>query len=115
MKNKINYFMDKDTRLVLDNLTKVIVNENILLVDYTIGRLNDKKITAIRYLRDKNRMLIYGILKKYNPNAYEGFVDWANEKGIEWYGIGKDITEIKTRTNEELEKDKIEYYTKYWK
>ena len=92
MKSKITYFMEKDTRLILESLTKVIVNENILLVDYTIGRLKDKKITVVRYMKDKNRIIIYDKLKKYNFNFYKAFIDWAESNGIECYSIGKVIT-----------------------
>lgn len=90
MKNKIAYFMAKDTRLIVDNLTKVIINENELLVKYTTFRrnLDDLTITAIRYYKSKNTMIIYDKLKKYNFNVYEAFIEWANEKGIKWYSIG---------------------------
>lgn len=93
MKSKITYFMEKDTRLVLDNLTKVVINEDLLLVNYTILRrsLKDKKIPVVRYIKDKNRIIIYDKLKKYNSNVYKAFIEWANEKGIKWWSIGKVI------------------------
>ena len=92
MKNKIAYFMDKDTRLVIDNLRKVIINENLLLVYYTI---KDENSTVVRYIKNKNRVFIYDILKKYNSNIYKAFIEWANEKGIKWYSLGKVIIDEK--------------------
>lgn len=85
MKNKINYFMSKDTRLVLDNFRKVIISKNVLLVNYTTLRrtLRDEEIVVVSYIKNKNRMIIYDELKKYNSKIYEGFIQWANEKGIE--------------------------------
>lgn len=85
MKNKINYFMSKDTRLIVYNLTKIIINKDLLLIQYTILRENfkDKKIIVVRYLKSKNRLFINEELKDYNPSVYEGFIEWANEKGIE--------------------------------
>lgn len=102
MKSRIKYFMAKDTRLIDGNLTKVIVNENIVLVNYTVQKrsLKDEKETVVRYLRNKNRILIYGILKKYNPIVYEGFIDWAENKGIEWHSIGNEKEQIKELENE---------------
>lgn len=87
MIKKIRYFMAKDTRLIVDNLSKVIINEDLLLINYTILKRNfkDEKTTVIRYIKKKNRILIYDELKKYNPSVYEGFIGWANEKGIECY------------------------------
>lgn len=92
MKNKIDYFMKKDTRLVFNNLTKVIINENELLINYTILRKNfkDEETTVINYTKDKNRILIYDKLKKYNSKVYEGFIEWANEKRIKWYSVGEE-------------------------
>lgn len=97
MKNKIAYFMERDTRLILDNLSKVINNENELLVKYTVLRrsLKDKKTTVVRYMKNDNRLIIYDKLKKYNPNVYKGFIEWANEKGIKWYSLGKVIIDEK--------------------
>ena len=97
MKSKIDYFMKKDTRLVFNNLTKEIINENLLLVNYTIPRRNfkDEEIIVLRYIKNKNRMIIYDILKKYNPIVYVGFIEWANEKGIEWYSFGEVIIDEK--------------------
>lgn len=97
MKSKIDYFMKKDTRLVFNNLTKEIINENLLLVNYTIPRRNfkDEEIIVLRYIKNKNRMIIYDILKKYNPIVYVGFIEWANEKGIEWYSFGEAIIDEK--------------------
>ena len=94
MKSKIAYFMERDTRLVVDNLSKVIIGENILLINYTIlrKRLKDKEFTVIRYIKDKNRIIIYDKLKKYNPTVYKAFIDWAEENKIECYSIGKVIT-----------------------
>ena len=86
MKNKINYLMSRDTRLVLDNLRKVIINENELLVNYTILKkdLKDEEIIVVNYIKDKNRMIIYDVLKKYNHSIiYDAFIEWAHEKGIE--------------------------------
>lgn len=90
MKSKIDYFMARDTRLVFNNLTKVIIDENELLINYTILRQNfkDEETTVINYTKDKNRMIIYDKLKKYNSNVYEGFIKWANEKRIKWYSVG---------------------------
>lgn len=84
--------MDKDTRLVIDNLRKVIINENLLLVYYTI---KDENSTVVRYIKNKNRIFIYDILKKYNSNVYEGFIEWANEKDIKWYSLGEVIIDEK--------------------
>lgn len=97
MKNKIAYFMKRDTRLIESNLSKVIINENILLINYTVLRKNfkDKATTVIRYMRDKNRMIIYDELKKFNPNVYEGFIEWAEDNGIKWYSIGETIIDEK--------------------
>lgn len=86
MKNRINYFMLRDTRLILDNLRKEIINENELLIYYTILRrdLKDEEIIVVNYIKDKNRMIIYDVLKKYNHSIiYDAFIEWANEKGIE--------------------------------
>lgn len=89
MKSKIAYFMERDTRLIVDNLSKVIVDENELLVFYTILRKNfkDEKNIVVRYIKNKNMLIIYNKLKKYNPTVYEAFIEWANKKGIEWYSI----------------------------
>lgn len=88
MKNKIAYFMDKDTRLILDNLTKVIIDENEVFVTYTVQRiLKDVKIAVVNYIKNENLMVIYDRLKKYNSNVYEAFIEWANEKDIEWYSV----------------------------
>ena len=97
MKNKIAYFMAKDTRLIVDNLTKVIIDENTVVVKYTVFRrnLDDLTIIAIRYYKSKNSVIIYDKLKKYNPNVYEGFIEWANEKGIKWYSLGTVIIDEK--------------------
>lgn len=102
MKSKITYFMEKDTRIVVDNLTKVIVNENVLFINYTILRKNfkDEETTVIRYMRDKNRMIIYDELKKYNNNVYNSFIEWAEDKGIKWYSVGKVITDKKELEND---------------
>lgn len=91
MNKKIRYFMAKDTRLIVDNLSKVIINEDLLLIKYTIIKRNfkDEETTVIRYIKKKNRMIIYNELKDYNLSVYEGFIEWANEKGIECYSIGK--------------------------
>ena len=53
MKNKIAYFMEKDTRLIIDNLSKVIFNENQVFVNYTILRrsLKDEKTIVVRYIK----------------------------------------------------------------
>lgn len=85
MQSKINYFMGKDTRLIVDNLRKVIINENELLVYCTIQRrsFKDIEIIAVDYIVDKNIMIIYDNLKKHNSKVYEGFIEWANKKGIE--------------------------------
>lgn len=90
MKSKIAYFMEKDSRLIVDNLTKIVVNENLLIVYYTILRRNlkDEKTTVVRYLRDKNRLIIYDKLKEYNPIVYQAFIEWADEQGIECVSIG---------------------------
>lgn len=89
--NKINYFMEKDTRLVNYNLTKIIINKDLLLIQYTILRkdFKDKKIIVVRYLKSKNRLFIYEELKDYNPSIYEGFIEWAEANGIERYIVGK--------------------------
>lgn len=97
MKNKIAYFMEKDTRLIVENLSKVIFNENQVFVNYTISRrsLKDEKTIVVRYIKNKNRVFIYDKLKEYNPNVYKGFIDWANEKGIKWYSFGEVIIDEK--------------------
>lgn len=94
MKNKIAYFMERDTRLILDNLSKVIISENVLLINYTILRRRRKvkngKIPVVRYLKDKNRIIFYDTIKKYNSNIYKGFIEWAEDNKIEWYSFGKE-------------------------
>lgn len=92
MKNKIAYFMEKDTRLVLGNLSKVVVNENELLINYTILRrsLTDEEIIVVNYIKNK-RLIIYEKLKEYNSSVYEGFIEWANEKRIKVYAVGESI------------------------
>lgn len=95
MKNKIAYFMEKDTRLIIENLSKIIFNENQVFVEYTVIRrsLEYEKSIVVRYIKNKNRLIIYDKLKEYNPNVYKGFVDWANEKGINWYSFREKIIE----------------------
>ena len=95
MKSKITYFMEKDTRLITDNLSKVIINEDMILIKYTAFRrnLDDLTFTAIRYYKSKNRIFIYDKLKKYNPNVYEAFIEWANEKEISWYSFEEKMIE----------------------
>lgn len=90
MKKKIEYYMAKDTRLVVDNFTKVIVDEDMVVVKYTAFRknLNDETITAVRYYKSKKTMIIYDKLKRYNDNAYNSFIEWAKEKGLKWYSLG---------------------------
>lgn len=92
MISKINYFMARDTRLVLDNLSKVIINKNELFVNYTVPRrsLKDEKIIVARYMKNENRLIIYDKIKKYNSNVYEAFIEWAEENEIEWYNFGEE-------------------------
>lgn len=82
--NQIRYFMAKDTRLILNNLSKVIIDEDTVVIKYTVFRkdLDDVTITAIRYFRSKNTMIIYDELKKYNRNIYNSFIKWAEDNGI---------------------------------
>ena len=70
MNKKIKYFMAKDTRLIMDNLTKVIVDEDMIVIKYTMFRknLDDLTITAIRYYKSKNTMIIYDELKEYDDD-----------------------------------------------
>ena len=84
MMNKIAYFMAKDTRLIMDNLTKVIIDEDVVVIKYTVFRkdFNDETIIAIRYFRSKNTMIIYDKLKKYNKNVYNSFIKWAEKNKI---------------------------------
>lgn len=92
MNKKITYFMEKDTRLITDNLEKVIIDEDTVVIKYTAFRknLNDITITAIRYYKSKKTMIIYGKLKKYNSNVYEAFIKWGEDNGIKLYSIGEE-------------------------
>ncbi len=84
MSKKIGYLMEKDTRFVVNNLTKVIIDEDTVVIKYTVFRkdLNDETITALRYYKSKNTMIIYDKLKKYNNNVYNSFIKWARENRI---------------------------------
>jgi len=84
MNKKIGYLMAKDTRFVVNNLTKVIIDEDTVVVKYTVFRkdLNDETITAIRYSKPKNTMIIYDKLKKYNKKVYNSFIKWARKNRI---------------------------------
>lgn len=91
MKSKIDYFMERDTRLVFSNLTKTIIDKDELIIDYTIQRKDykDENFMAIHYIKDRNRLVIYDKLKKCNPKIYKAFIDWANDKKIEWFILDK--------------------------
>ena len=84
MNKKIGYLMAKDTRFVVNNLTKVIIDEDTVVVKYTVFRkdLNDETITALRYYKSKNTMIIYDKLKKYNKKVYNSFIKWARKNRI---------------------------------
>lgn len=80
--------MDKDTRLILDNLTKVIIDENEVFVTCTVQRiLKDEKIVVVNYIKNENLLIIYDRLKKYNSNIYKAFIEWANEKEVDWHSV----------------------------
>lgn len=84
MSKKIEYLMEKDTRLIFGNLTKVIIDKDVVDIKYTVFRkdLNDETITALRYSKSKNTMIIYDKLKKYNKKVYNSFIKWARENRI---------------------------------
>lgn len=86
--NRTRYFMEKDTRLILNNLTKVIIDEDTVVFKYTIFKKNFNDVTfiAIRYSKSKNIMIIYDKLKKYNNNVYNSFIKWAEDNGIKLEG-----------------------------
>ena len=88
---KIDYLMAKDTRFVVNNLTKVIVGKDIV-VKYTVFRkdFNDETITALRYSKSKKTMIIYDKLKKYNKNVYKSFIKWARENRIKCKKLKRD-------------------------
>jgi len=84
MYKRIGYLMAKDTRFVVNNLTKVIIDKDVVDIKYTVFRkdLNDETITALRYYKSKKLMFIYDKLKKYNKNVYNSFIKWARENKI---------------------------------
>lgn len=86
----IRYFMAKDTRLILSNLTKVIIDEDTVVVKYTVFRTNfdDITINAIKYSKSKKTMIIYDELRKHNKHIYYSFIEWAEENEIKWYRLG---------------------------
>ena len=89
MHKKIGYLMARDTRVIMDDLTKVIIDEDTVGITYTVIRknLDDLIIPAIKYYESEKTMIIYNKLKKYNNNVYNSFIKWAEENEIKYMKI----------------------------
>lgn len=81
--DKIRFFMARDTRVILDNLSKVVDGDTVV-ISYTVFRknFNDDTIPAVKYHKTRKTMIIYEELKRYNNNVYTSFIEWAKENGL---------------------------------